>query len=63
MDNIHKGYGKCEKYLEKSGKLIVRKSGNPDIGVCVFIQICANSHACLTTYMHIKISVCRLMDT
>ena len=29
MDNIHKGYIKCEKYLEKSGKFVVRKRWEP----------------------------------
>ena len=31
MDSVHKGYGKFEKYLEKSGKFFCqKKNGNPD---------------------------------
>ena len=29
MDNIHKGVGKCENNLEKSGKFVVRKKWEP----------------------------------
>ena len=35
MDDIHKGYGKCEKYLEKLGKFVVWKKVGVLIDKCM----------------------------
>ena len=46
MDNIHKGHGKCEKYLEKSGQFVVRKSGNHDTKVIRTYLVMASKPTC-----------------
>ena len=68
MDNIHKGYGKCEKSLEKSGKFFVRK-WDPLIQ-CFLFYVCYNTvglriltpyicmvhkaSSCHDSYLHVK---------